>query len=373
MQKSEPPYVFVPLPDAKIAFPCPEILPHTSWQAGKHEVYTGRLTFEAKVGSPVHIGSGLYELSEEVGFAAGFVVRGISRVAGEPVIPGSSWKGAVRATYEACTKSCLRLVASSTRESYSTEWKKSKLPAFVVDKLVSTYDMNDRGRVSVRLAPGMIQKWESCGEVKKPDYLKRLCPACALFGGLGYRGRVRFLDGHVTKPIVEQERKTIKVDSANSPHLHRAGSPKAVRKDLVEVSDLQGRKFYRYGGESHQRREPIDYLPIGAVLTLAVEFERLLLGEIGGLLLSMGVADGPRLRVGGGKPLGLGELQVELIGAELRSAEALGQYEVLQTQVPDRDAWVRKATAAFTAAPFFHLKGFDALRALWRERPEVQR
>jgi len=109
------------------------------------------------------------------------------------------------------------------------------------------------------------------------------------------------------------------------------------------------------------------------VLALAVEFERLLRAEIGGILLCVGLGDGPRLRVGGGKPFGLGELQVELSEVELRSTDAWGQYEVQPTTVSDRDAWVRETTDAFKSAPIFHSPGFDRLRALWREAQGTQR
>lgn len=377
VQKPEPPYVFVPLPEAKDRFPYPEILPHSAWQTPGHELHTGRLIFKATVKSPVHIGSGLYELSEDVGFAKGFVVRGIVRVAGAPVIPGSSLKGAVRATYEACTRSCVRLFTSSTSEQYSREWRRSKLPASVVAELVETHGMPERGRVSVRLTSDAFRAQEPCGEVRKSNDLKNLCPACALFGGLGYRGRLCFMDAHVAESASGEVKAKQQVERANSPHLHRVGLRTVVRQErqrrVVEVTDIQGRKFYRYGSKSQRRYEPIDYLPIGAVLTLSMECERLLLAEIGGILLCMGVAGGPRLRVGGGKPLGLGELEVELLDVRLRSADAIEQYDLQWTPVLDLDSWVKTAMNAFRNVSFFHLQGFEALRMLWREGQGTQR
>ena len=376
VQKPEPPYVFVPLPEAKDKFPYPEILPHSAWQTPGRELHTGRLILKATVKSPVHIGSGLYELSEDVGFAKGFVVRGIVRTAGAPVIPGSSLKGAIRATYEACTRSCVRLFTSSMSEQYSTDWKRSKLPTPIVAELVETHSRPEHERVLVRLASDALREQSPCGEVKKPDDLKNLCPACALFGGLGYRGRLRFLDSHVVESTKGEVKAKQQVESANSPHLHRAGLQTVVKQErqrpVVEVADLQGRKFYRYGSKSQRRREPIDYLPIGAVLSFNMEYESLLPAEIGGILVCMGIADGPRLRVGGGKPLGLGELEVELTGAELRPADAILQYDLHWTLVPNLDSWVKSAINAFKNMSFFHLQGFDALHMLWQEGQGTQ-
>jgi hypothetical protein len=207
--------------------------------------------------------------------------------------------------------------------------------------------------------------------VRKSNDLKNLCPACALFGGLGYRGRLRFLDSHVAESTRGGVKAKQQVESANSPHLHRAGLRMVVKQErqrrVVEVAELQGRKFYRYGRKGQRQHEPIDYLPVGSVLTLNIGFEKLLLAEIGGILLCMGVAEGPRLRVGGGKSLGLGELEVELMGVKLRPGDAIDQYDMLSTLVPNLDSWARTAMDAFRSVPFFHPQGFEALRMLWRE------
>lgn len=364
LKTTEPPYVFIPLAADKKPFPFPEVLRHTSWQAEK--LHTGRITLRVTVKAPVHIGSGLYELSEEAGFDEGFVVRGIMHAAGEPVIPGSSWKGAVRATYEACTKSCLRLITTSTQESYSKKWNQSKLPVEIVNDLTAK-TRKDNGRVEVRLNQKAIGSLAACGEVKEPNDFKKLCPACALFGGLGYRGRVQFLEGRIVEQV-KKKSELFRVDSANSPHLHKAGFSLKVRqgrdRPYVEVTDLKGRKFYRFDGQSQRPKEPIDYIPIGTVLEVSIEFERLLIEEIGGLLLCMGVNGGPRLRIGGGKPFGLGQLSTEVKKVEIYPAGRFEDYESQPEPLSDLDLWVDQATQSFKKIGFFHKAGFDTLVAL---------
>lgn len=90
----------------------------------------------------MHVGSGVPERVRVAGRAA--LVEGLSTLPSDddpaPVIPGSSWKGAVRAVIEAVTPSCER--------------------------------------------PGR-------GGCRKPD---DLCPACTLLGAPGWRGTIMFSD-----------------------------------------------------------------------------------------------------------------------------------------------------------------------------------
>ncbi|RKY62336.1 MAG: hypothetical protein DRP95_01705 [Candidatus Latescibacterota bacterium] len=363
MARREPPYDFVPLPSSKVSFPYPEILGHDSWKA-EIRVLTGTMSLSAVVRTPVHVGSGLYELSEEVGLRPGSVVRGIVRMRDKPIIPGSSLKGAVRAVYEACTKSCLRLVGRSQREDYSTVWRKSKLPKSIVDEIVEITGQ-DKGKIQVSLAEDALGDFKQCPEVKRPEDLKNLCPACALFGGMGYRGRVRFSDARVVRVVPKEEAK--EVGSPYSPHLHRAGEKlKVVRGDdspYVEVSKLRGRKFYRYGGWRGRGGEPIDYLPEGTMLKFRLDFEKLLPAEVGGLLLCMGMGSGPRLRIGGGKPFGLGEVEIDLESVELLSEDGTKRAEV-----KDLERWKREVMEEFPKVSFFYKEGFDTLVALWNKR-----
>ncbi|MCA9718276.1 MAG: hypothetical protein KC468_26625, partial [Myxococcales bacterium] len=60
----------------------------------------GRLELVYKLDQPVHIGAGRKVVVN------GGLVRATVRSRSTAVVPGSSWKGAVRARYEAITRSC---------------------------------------------------------------------------------------------------------------------------------------------------------------------------------------------------------------------------------------------------------------------------
>src|SRR5919108_2130111 len=120
---------------------------HEQWQS---KTFAGRLQCQLRVLSPVHIGSGLFEL------ANGQVVRGFARTNDQFVIPGASLKGVFRSIAEAISASCVSKTRARTRD----------LP------------------------------FRAMGECDNP---KQLCVCCHLFGSLGYLGRVRFLDAQTVQ------------------------------------------------------------------------------------------------------------------------------------------------------------------------------
>ena len=108
-------YDFVPLPEEKKGAPDASALTHAKHLAGR---YSGFLDLEITTLSPVHIGSGAYELSEDADLERGTVVKGMVRLNGSPVIPSSSLKGALRSVYEMITFSCVGRPRKSSYERY---------------------------------------------------------------------------------------------------------------------------------------------------------------------------------------------------------------------------------------------------------------
>ncbi len=101
-QREEHPYDFVSLPEKPAVG---RAVGHDRYPADR---LTGKLTLTYQTEEPLHVGSGVFETAEECGLAGGATpVRGIVRRLGEPVLPGSSFKGVVRARFEAITRSRL--------------------------------------------------------------------------------------------------------------------------------------------------------------------------------------------------------------------------------------------------------------------------
>lgn len=330
-------YDFVPLPNRKERAPDATALTHAKHVSGK---YSGYLDLRIVTKSPVHVGSGVYELSEDAGLQEGTVVKAIARVDGKPVIPSSSLKGALRAVYETITYSCVGRPRTSSREKYSRSPKKSELPQTLIDQMPSDLQTKaenaryahprDVPTISVRLDKWQLNNVKGC-ELKKLQHsnLKKLCPACALFGIENFQGRVSFDDAVVTE-LPKEPKQSVALSKLYGPRLHRLGNPTVVPKGkatFVQVRNLKGRKAYY---NVHQGEVPaegqilVDYLPRETQLSTRLHFRNITLTELGGLLTALGLDcenDFP-FRVGGGKPLGLGYIAFELQNMHVLDTEA---------------------------------------------------
>jgi len=235
-------------------------------QQGK--TVSGRFNLHLRTLTPLHIGSGITELSSRLSISQSdknsfpLVISFMTGAEGKKIIPGSSLKGAIRAAYEAITRSC-----------------------------VSTDRRN------------------SCFRPKE-----NYCPACRLFGAMGYLSRVRFSEALQTGNNVEIRR---------LPHQF---SPR----------NTDGRKFY-FNGKPATGEAPVEVVPEGEEFVFNLDFENLQPQEIGGLLLAMAFVpiDGQdfRLKLGGYKPRGLGTVEFSLERVELWSTVASLQYDESATEL----------------------------------------
>lgn len=255
----EKPYAFVP----EVRAHRKPLAPEAGHERFAPQCYSGRLAYRLQALTHLFVASGRYALSKDVGFDQGQVVRSCYRVAGRPAVPGSSLKGAVRAVFEAVTPSCA-----------------------VTDH-----------RESCRAQSG-----------QNPE----LCPACAVFGAMGYLGRVRFGDA------VWREGQT------ELYHLQALYRPRR----------RGGRKFYRHGRmQEDPNNEPIEVIPQGSFLEGALNFEDLSAEEVGALCFALGLDGSFCLKLGGGKPACLGsvifdpqEIIVHADGRWLRSDDGEQVY-----------------------------------------------
>jgi len=228
---------------------------HDQWR-GK---YTGTLAFKLTLLTPLHIGSGLLCLRN------GKVVKEFYRCGGKAVIPGSSLKGVFRSIAEAISNSCV-----------------SKTRGHLPDVL------------------------KECGS----DGSNRLCVCCRLFGGRGYKARVRFHDAH---PLPRGELSVEKIQSLWKPRILR-----------------RGWKFYKHGRPSlgDEPLEILEVFPKGTCFSFEVEIESLNQAEMNLLLTAMGIFGDFYPKLGGAKSRCFGSAEVKLLRVKLRDPqrEAL-QYE----------------------------------------------
>ena len=236
-----------------------------------HEAFhglAGELAYTLTVKTPLHISSGNYALTEDLGLQAKNVVRDLYKVTvnGQkvPAIPGSTLKGAARAIVEAVTASCIGV----------TRVKRRELP-------------QEAGR--------------SC----RPP---QLCPACGLFGAMNRQSRLTFSDAVFASGDAA---------IARMPALFR---PRSGR--------VKGRKFYFHGRpQPHREGTYIEVLKPETVLHGRITFTGLSGAELGLLLFALGLDNSFQLALGGGKPVAMGRVVVTGVSLTLRQPASFLNFD----------------------------------------------
>ncbi len=222
--------------------------------------WSGRIELEIEVRSEyLYVGSGNFDLFPLEGKDQARYT--FARRNGQPVIPGTGIKGAVRSVVEAISNSCVPLTAR-----------------------------RERGPRSHR----------PCNDVI------RLCPACRLFGTTGYRGRVHFSDA---VPVDHIETTTIKIADLWPPKRFR-GRKFYQTKDFQSHADMRPQKNYRF----------LEVVPKGARFRTTLFFENATTAEMGLLMRALGFALHKQkkgrvvyafpLKIGGAKPRCLGSVRL---------------------------------------------------------------
>ena len=315
----EKPYDFVPFPKGR---------PDRKQGAGQHKLDTrllsGTLELTLRTLTPVHVGLGYSDFIKAnnqeylAALQASKPVREEDAFRRRYLIPVSSIKGAVRSIVEAITRSCIRITQSKHR-------------------------------------PYIPQGYGGCMSVND------LCIACRLFGAQDYQGHVSFEDAVAPRgsasavgtpplwsPIGEGE---------DAKRYKRYGElPQRYLDDTTRKA--RGRKFYYHRSvpSNEQTRREFDTricIKSGAELPLRIHFLNLSEAEMGVLLTALGLhPDHPfRIKLGGGKPVGLGSVQVKcqrinlLQGADaLKATGRLGQVRALEGS--DLNAFVAQCANA---------------------------
>jgi CRISPR/Cas system CSM-associated protein Csm3 (group 7 of RAMP superfamily) len=256
---------------------------------------SGVLTFALRTLQPVHIGAGSKRLVGET------IVRETARASGELVIPGSTVKGALRARFEAITRSCM-VIASKSKGAVRSRSREHVKSANLVGPAART-----------------LEDFKPCDKSKP-------CPACALFGCMSLRSRIDTADLRLIRPT---DPGLHNLPQQFEPRLHHIGSAKVDetgKAPFFAVTSLHGRKFAREPGsrEGNAREQRVEVIPARSDLHGEVYFHALHDDELGGILAALGSEPQSPLKLGGGKCHGFGLVQVSSVSVVLRGAAEEG-------------------------------------------------
>ena len=288
-QKIAPkPYAYIPLPD-KVTRRSP---------TGHHRFHknhiSGKIIGTIEALSPIHIGSGIIDLAENVGITDQSVdlTKTAMRRVDKIVIPGSSLKGAIRSVVEAISESCVSKTVKKVRDAFPTEYK----------------------------------FFNECQQ-------DNLCVACRMFGAMGFQGNIAIQDAqHIEGQIVT---KLI-------PPLYR---PRRFQKD--EVKNLPMRRFYMHG-EVAIGKTPIEACDVGSKFQFSVHIDNLKKSEWGLLFTALGHHPEYlfKLKIGGAKPVCFGsvDFKIDEIHVEKQTPDGYLDWDFNRVDVKKdnvKEDWVK--------------------------------
>jgi CRISPR/Cas system CSM-associated protein Csm3 (group 7 of RAMP superfamily) len=301
----EKPYDFVPFPKER---------PDRKQGAGQDKLnprlLSGTLELTLHTLTPVHVGLGYSDFIKAgnqeylAALQASKPIREEGTTRRRYLIPGSSLKGAVRSIVEAITRSCIRVTQGRHR-------------------------------------PYIPQGYGGCMSVND------LCIACRLFGAQDYQGHVSFEDAVAPKGSLVL---------LGTPLLWTpARGGRGLPPRYLQGNQARGRKFYAHARPA-SGADPRACIKSGAELPLRIHFLNLSEAELGILLTALGLHPSHPfpIKLGGGKPVGLGSVQVIpqrinlLQGADaLKATGRLGQARTLVGS--DLNAFLQRCANAANA------------------------
>ena len=260
---------------------------HESFHMQNH--LSGRLVIEVVAKTAVHVSSGTYALSEDLGREAGHIVRDFLKTPSNegkliPIIPGSTLKGMTRAVVEAVSRSCVIVAAKKT-----------------------TDDLPDQFYKEIREDEYRLKK---CSD-------KKMCVSCGLFGTMGHLARISFSDAKFASGdliIVEM------------PRLYCPRPEK--RKEYRIAGQFIGRKFYMHGQlQRHPSGGQYEALQTDTVMTGSIDFTSLTQSELGLLCFGLGLDASFQPGLGGGKPVAMGRVQIQASELQLRQPQSFVEWD----------------------------------------------
>ena len=263
-QPAPKPFAFMPLPN-RVNRQRP-----TGHDLYNAECTTGQIQGTIEALSPIHIGSGIIDLGQDVEL----IKTGV-RTSGNVVIPGSSLKGAIRSVVEAISESCVC-------------------------------------KVSGRIRRAVPRDFAECHQKE------RLCVACRMFGAMGFQGNIAIQDA----PQIEGEIVTKLVPELYAPGRYQRG-----------MQDIPGRKFYMHG-EVASGETPVEACEVGSKFRFVVQIDNLRQAEWGLLFTALGHHPNHsfKIKIGGAKPVCFGSIdfQIEKIQVEEQTRDRYLDWDLQQ-------------------------------------------
>ena len=228
----------------------------------------GTLYLMLKVQTPLHVSTGVVALGSDIGSRVALIKTMTQGSDQKLVIQGSSLKGCIRSVYEAITNSTLAVITPKYRDKIPSE----RLPC------------------------------------KKKD---ELCPASQVFGALDWQGLIEFSDAKC---------ENTSYGTGFMPSLY---APRTQRRNYYNSRGVAaGRKFYYNFAKSIDKGQnqgiAVQQAAKDFTFTTQIHFKNLKPAELGTLLIVLG--QDPNypiaLKVGGGKPIGMGTVTVSVTAIE---------------------------------------------------------
>jgi RAMP superfamily len=271
-----------PKPYVQVSFPKePPILSHPAGHDRyQRDLLHGTLHLTLEVQTSLHVSTGVVAMGSDVGNKIPLIktmTQTISATGNKQlVIQGSSLKGCVRSIYEAITNSTLAVLGR----------EKSKIP----------------------------QERHPC------EKKEELCPASRVFGAMNWQGLVSFADANC---------QTAQPSVGFMPSLYR---PRPERPGYYGANGkVLGRKFYYNTSQAIDKGEnrgiPVQQAGRSYTFDTVLHYRNLLPAELGIILIALG--QDPKhpiaLKLGGGKPIGMGTMTVTVTVID-QSADICDRY-----------------------------------------------
>ena len=261
-----------PKPYELISFP--KERPPKNPPAGHHQYLGdrlhGTLFLTLKVQTTLHVSTGVVVMGSDIGSRVPLIKTMVQNIDQKLSIQGSSLKGCIRSAYEAITNSTLAVITSRYRDKIPQE----RLPC---------------------------------------KNKQELCPASQVFGALDWQGLIEFSDAKCENTGFA----TGFMPSLYRPRPDQRGAYFDARGNVA------GRKFYyhtiRAIDKGQNQGITVQQAAKEYTFKTQIQFKNLTAAELGTLLIVLG--QDPKypiaLKVGGGKPIGMGTMTVEVTAARV--------------------------------------------------------
>ena len=261
-----------PKPYELISFP--KERPPKNPPAGHHQYLGdrlhGTLFLTLKVQTTLHVSTGVVVMGSDIGSRVPLIKTMVQNIEQKLSIQGSSLKGCIRSAYEAITNSTLAVITSRYRDKIPQE----RLPC---------------------------------------KNKQELCPASQVFGALDWQGLIEFSDAKCENTGFA---------TGFMPSLYRP-RPDQRRAYFDARGNVAGRKFYyhtiRAIDKGQNQGITVQQAAKEYTFKTQIQFKNLTAAQLGTLLIVLG--QDPKypiaLKVGGGKPIGMGTMTVEVTAARV--------------------------------------------------------